>query len=136
MNCLLAHVIQIESSGSFSLVDLEFGDLLLSAVIMETEEDIAWLRTNARVQVLFKETEVSIALEPLSAISLRNRFAGTIATINTGKIMSRVEISGDGYTIISVITTRSVKKLDLQPGQKVIALVKANELLLMQPDKE
>lgn len=134
MNKLVANVVDIQTSGSFSLVDLQCRDIPLTAVVMEGESGLSWLSIGDFVNVHFKETEVSIAKEPLGEISLRNRIRGKIKNIQRGTIMCRIDISCQDQIISSIITTRSVDKQDLEEGMTVIALVKANELLLMNEE--
>ncbi|SAI40865.1 molybdenum-binding protein [Bordetella ansorpii] len=61
-------------------------------------------------------------------INARNQFRGKIREIVHGPVLSELDIETPAGTVTSVITTRSVKELDLQVGTEVLAFVKATEV--------
>ena len=61
-------------------------------------------------------------------INAKNQFLGKISRINIGPVVSEVEVDTPFGIVTSVITTRSVKDLDLQIGTDVLALVKSTEV--------
>lgn len=64
-------------------------------------------------------------------LSARNIWAGQVAAIQTGTVNSIVEIAlKGGDAIVSVITNASVERLELQPGNEVLAIVKASSVLI------
>ena len=66
---------------------------------------------------------------PITAINVRNQCRGKVIEIIHGPVVSEVDIETPGGLIVtSVITSRSVKELGLQPGKEVIALVKSTEV--------
>ncbi|WAC74086.1 molybdopterin-binding protein [Roseateles sp. SL47] len=67
----------------------------------------------------------------ISAINVRNQFRGTIKEIIEGPVVSEVDVQTvGGLVVTSVITTRSVKELNLTVGREVVALVKSTEVSL------
>lgn len=66
----------------------------------------------------------------IQSINVRNQFRGTIAEIVEGPVMSEVDIATPAGIVTSVITTRSVKSLELKVGSEVIALVKSTDVSL------
>jgi molybdopterin-binding protein len=64
----------------------------------------------------------------IQAINARNQFRGKIKEIITGPVVSEVDIDTPAGIVTSVITTRSVKELDLQVGTEVLAFVKSTEV--------
>lgn len=64
----------------------------------------------------------------IQSINVRNQFKGTIKEIIEGPVVSEVDVSTPAGIVTSVITTRSVKELNLQPGSEVIAFVKSTEV--------
>jgi molybdopterin-binding protein len=67
----------------------------------------------------------------IGAINVRNQFRGKIKEIIEGPVVSEVDVqTPSGQIVTSVITTRSVRELDLKPGREVVALVKATEVSL------
>jgi len=132
MNRLPGHIVAIESNGHLSLVDIAVKDDRFTAILLETPESSSLLRVGAEVEMMFKETEVSIAKNLAGQISLRNRFAVTVKAIMRGTIMSEVSMDYKGMALTSIITTRGVDRLGLAVGDTAEALVKANEMTLME----
>jgi molybdopterin-binding protein len=64
----------------------------------------------------------------IAAINSRNQFKGRVKEIIIGPIVSEVDVETPFGIVTSVITTRSVKDLDLQIGTEWLALVKATEV--------
>lgn len=64
----------------------------------------------------------------IKAINARNQFQGKIIEIILGSVVSEVDIETPGGIVTSVITTRSIKELDLQVGSDVIAFFKSTEV--------
>lgn len=131
MNRLNAIIKEINCSGGVVLVDLETESFPLSALLIDANNP-EWLRKESRVIALFKETEVSIAKDFSGRLSMRNKLPCTITDINYGKLMSTIALDFNKKLIVSAITTRSVNLLELKPGDKVLALVKANEIALQE----
>lgn len=131
MNRLKAEITGIESGGHLSLVTLRAHGDDFSCVVIETPETASYLRIGREVEILFKETEVSIAKNLSGEISLRNRFPAVIKGVDKGKVLARIVLDYKGREIVSVITTRSATRLELQPGDRVTGLVKANEVSIL-----
>jgi molybdate transport system regulatory protein len=65
------------------------------------------------------------------ALSARNQFPGTIASLRAGSVMSEVVIDiGGGHQVVSLISTSSVKRLKLKKGSRAIAVIKATEVII------
>lgn len=65
----------------------------------------------------------------ITAINVRNQFRGKVKEIIEGSVLSEVDVeTPSGAIVTSVITTRSVKELQLAVGKDVVALVKATEV--------
>ena len=63
------------------------------------------------------------------AVNVRNQFRGKIREIIEGPVVSEVDVeTPQGLIVTSVITTRSVRELDLRVGKDVVALVKSTEV--------
>jgi molybdopterin-binding protein len=66
----------------------------------------------------------------IEKINARNQFKGRISNIILGDVVSEVDVDTPSGIVTSVITTRSVKDLELKIGTEVVALVKATEVSL------
>jgi molybdopterin-binding protein len=136
MNRLRGKIAAIESSGQLSLVDVDVDGDTFTAIIVETPDSAAYLKLAGEILLLFKETEVSLAKNLSGLISLRNRIPARVQDIVEGDLLSQVTLGYKGNRIVSVITTRSVRRLGLKTGDQVEGLVKANEMTLMECDCE
>lgn len=132
MNRLPGCISAVESNGYLSLVDVEVGGGQFTATLLEDPAEAPYLKPGIAVDVLFKETEVSLAKNLSGLISLRNRFPVVVTHINRGTIMTEVRVDYRGHALSSIITTRAVGRLQLEIGDEVEALVKANEITLME----
>ncbi|MFZ2393262.1 MAG: molybdopterin-binding protein [Rhodoferax sp.] len=64
----------------------------------------------------------------IQAINVRNQFRGKVKEIIPGDVVSEIDVETPWGIVTSVITTRSVKDLDLKIGSEVVALVKSTEV--------
>jgi len=60
--------------------------------------------------------------------SIRNRLPGTIEKIVSDKVVSEVVIRTAVGIVTSIITTGSVKRMNLKEGDAVFAVIKATEV--------
>ena len=60
--------------------------------------------------------------------SIRNRLPGTIEKIVSDNVVSELVIRTAAGEVTSVITTGSVKRMNLKEGDKVFAIIKATEV--------
>ena len=69
----------------------------------------------------------------IEAINTKNQFKGRIKEIVSGPVVSEVDVETPAGIITSVITSRSLRDLDLKVGQDVMAVFKATEVLIAKP---
>jgi len=132
MNKLTGTISKIQQSGAILLVDVDVDGHGFSAMLIESATQPEWLKTGNTIDLIFKETEVSLAKNLSGMISMRNRMKCIVLHIERGELLSKVSLQFQKYVITSAITTRSVNSLDLKIGDEVEALVKANEVSLMK----
>lgn len=114
------------------LVDAELDGQEFSALIIESVSQPDWLFPGNAVDLVFKETEVSMAKGLSGIISTRNRIKGKVLNIQCGELLSTITFQFKQYTLVSAITTRSANLLQIEIGDEIEALVKANEVSLMK----
>ena len=66
----------------------------------------------------------------ISAINAKNQFRGKIKAMTLGTVVSEVEVETPNGIVTSVITTSSVRDLELVVGTEVLAIVKATDVAL------
>jgi molybdopterin-binding protein len=64
----------------------------------------------------------------IKAINVRNQFKGIVKEILEGPVVSEVDVQTASGIVTSVITTRSIRDLELVVGSEVIAFVKSTEV--------
>jgi molybdopterin-binding protein len=59
---------------------------------------------------------------------MRNRLPGTVEKIVSDNVVSELVIQTAAGDVTSIITTGSVKRMNLKEGDKVFAIIKATEV--------
>lgn len=130
MNTLAGKIKSVKTDGHLSLVEISINDDVFKSILIETPDSVSFLRVGEPINVLFKETEVSIAKDLAGLISLQNKMDCTITNIEKGTLLSKIILDYKGSTVISVITTGAVEQLELKMGDNVRALIKTNEVII------
>jgi molybdate transport system regulatory protein len=136
MNRLPGRISAVDVHGSIALVEAEVGEQRFTAMLVGAGEEVAAWPIGMPVTLLFKETEVSLAKNLSGLISMRNRIAAVVTSIERGTLLTRVTLAFGCHTIGSIITTHSSDALALAIGDTVEALVKTNEMSLMPENLE
>ena len=132
MNKIKGKIASVKSSENISIVEIEANGYKFSALIIGTNANTSYLDNGNDVFVLFKETEVSIAKNRTGLISLNNCLDVILKKISKGDVLTRLELDFAGFIIVSIITTRSAERLNLCVGDNLEALIKSNEITLME----
>ncbi|TJZ65638.1 TOBE domain-containing protein [Chitiniphilus eburneus] len=130
MNTLPGILIELESADGIALAEVEVARKVRCTAMLVGASDPAWTAGRA-VTLAFNEAEVALAKGRTGLISLRNLLPCTVIGIEEGRLLSRVRLECAGYPLSALITTGSVRRLALAPGDTVEALIKANEMALL-----
>ncbi|NJM17145.1 MAG: TOBE domain-containing protein [Bacteroidales bacterium] len=130
MNKLTGIITQIQQSGAILLVDIDVDGQGFSALLIESATQPQWLQKGNTVDLVFKETEVSLAKHLAGIISLRNRMMCKVLQVERGELLSKITLQFQEHNIVSAVTTRAVDSLEITFGDEIEALVKANEISL------
>jgi molybdate transport system ATP-binding protein len=77
-------------------------------------------------RVVVKATDITLAKSPAHDLSVRTTLAGTVTGIETDGALAGISIDLDGHGHLFALATRkAVDELELRPGARVYALVKA-----------
>lgn len=132
MNIFTGIIDAIKVQGCLSLVKVNVGPTLLSAIVIDTPETAPYLQTGQSIQAIFKETEVIIGKGDQHHISLQNKLVGQVQAIESGELLSKVTVETQVGLVTSVITTNAVRQLQLDVGTEVVAMIKTNEVMLSE----
>jgi molybdopterin-binding protein len=112
------------------------GDAVFTALMTEALTEEALMNETSRlapgtpVMLCFQESEVALARALAGELSLSNRQSARITALEHGRLLCRVRLDFRGHRLHSLITESSARRLQLQMGDEVQWLVKANEMLL------
>jgi len=70
---------------------------------------------------------------PGTPSSMRNRFAGIVTRVVRGDVAAQVEVQSGPHRLVSLLTREAVDELDLQEGDRAIAIVKATNVSVELP---
>jgi len=131
-NRLAATVESVTTGPAMTAVHarLAGGQDITAAITSEAAADLQ-LQPGTPVEVLIKATEISVALDPVGRVSIRNLLPGTIAAVDHGEVMTTVKIAISGGDLLTAaITKESAQELDLDVGLAVTALVKSTDVAI------
>jgi molybdopterin-binding protein len=67
-------------------------------------------------------------------LSARNKISAKVTGITRGEATANVELDAGGVRLVASITTEAATELGLAPGQEVIAIIKASDVIVAIPD--
>jgi molybdopterin-binding protein len=70
---------------------------------------------------------------PIVSESARNRFEGLVTKVVKDKVMAHVEIQAGQHRIVSLMSREAADELCLAPGIRVVAAVKATNVVVELP---
>ena len=63
-------------------------------------------------------------------LSARNQLKGSVVSVKEGAVEAQVAIDIGGQNITAVVTVDAVKELGLEPGSRVVAIIKADHVII------
>jgi molybdopterin-binding protein len=63
-------------------------------------------------------------------LSARNQWKGKVKSVKTGAVMAEVVVDVNGIEVVAAITRGSVEAMKITPGDEVIAVIKATEVMI------
>ena len=66
-------------------------------------------------------------------MSARNRFEGLVTEVIADRVMAQVELQCGRNRIVALISSEAVRDLELRPGVRAVATVKATNVLIETP---
>ena len=131
MNAFSGTIGEIRSQDRMSMVTVQVGEAAVTAVVLETPDTADYLHAGQAVEVLFKETEVVLALpEAQGLVALENAWPGTVTALQSGTLLCEVAVATPLGSIVAIITLREAEILSLAVDTPVCVMVKTNEIML------
>jgi len=129
MNTLNATITEIQSVDNLNIVAFDVNEQNLKMMSLDLSDKV---QTNATVSIHFKSTAVGIAKEFTGELSICNQLQVKIIALEIGELLSLLRLEFYAYTLESIITTSSVKRMNLQVGDDVLALIKSSDLSIKE----
>lgn len=113
------------------IVDVGQGIEIVAVITRRSVADLG-LAVGVPVTALIKASLIILAAgdAPLK-VSARNRLPGVVVRVEPGGISSEVVLElADGKTLAATLTRHGAEDLDLKPGDRATALIKASHVIL------
>jgi molybdate transport system regulatory protein len=131
-NQLKGTVASVATGPVMAEVEIDAGGQSFVAAITRHSVDRLGLSKGDSVTVPIKATEVMLAKgsSGCEESTTRNQIKGKVKRVETGEVMAEVQIETAGGELVAAVTKHSAERLGLAPGDDVVALVKATEVML------
>lgn len=122
-----AKISAIEQNDGVSVFEFSAENLSLKMLSLENLQN---LKIGDEVRLNFKSSDVFVATSPLLNCSVSNEIKAEISDIEQGQITSSLHLNAGEFEFESIISTSSLKRLNLAPGDQIYAYVKATSLYI------
>ena len=129
MNSIKAIVNKIHHVDGLNIVEFDFDSIILSMMGLELSSNI---KIGTSVILGAKPSHITIAKDINIEISYSNRLPTKIIDINRGQLLCTVVMLYKEAKIESLITKKSLEKMNLQIGDDVVTLIKSSELFIKE----
>ena len=130
-NQLNVKISDVKTGAVNSLIvgKLPGGETLKATVTTDSEKALGLVIGKDAV-FLFKASSVIVAKQNELKLSATNQIAGVVSEIIDGAVNAEIIIDANGDKISAIITKKSVQNLGLKVGDKVLAVIKATQIIV------
>jgi len=129
MSNIVATVSNIWAIDSLHKIGFDFCNKTIFMICLELDNCI---KIGTKVKLEISPSHIAITKNFTGLISYSNIIDATIVSINSGDILSSIELKFCNTTIETIITTTSSKEMNLKVGDNIKALLKATELSIIE----
>ena len=122
-----AKISAIEQNDGVSVFEFSAENLGLKMLSLENLQN---LKIGDEVRLNFKSSDVFVATSRILNCSVSNEIKAQISDIQRGQITSSLHLNAGKFEFESIISTASLKRLNLAPGDQIYAYVKATSLYI------
>ena len=122
-----AKISAIDENDGVSVFEFNTANLSLKMLSLENLQN---LKIGDEVRLNFKSSDIFVATSPLLNCSVSNEIKAQISSIQKGQITSSLHLNAGEFEFESIITTASLKRLNLSLGDQIYAYVKATSLYI------
>jgi len=129
LNDIQAVVTNIQGNQELNIVEFDFHGTTLSMMALELSNKI-----NIGSQVILgaKPSHVTIAKDINLEISYSNKIASKILDILEGEFLCSIIMGVHGSKIESLLTKKTLHKMNLKKNDDVVTLIKSSELFIKE----
>ncbi|WP_428023283.1 TOBE domain-containing protein [Arcobacter sp.] len=126
----IVELIQEGKVNSEIYIKLNSGYTIISVITNNAVKNLN-LQIEDKVAAIFKSSSVLLTTDMTLNISARNKFQGIIENIYLGSVNAEVCVNvGNNDTVVSVITSNSIKNLNIKIGNSISAIIKATDIMI------
>ena len=135
MSQFVARIDTISSIESLNIVTFTCANQKLQMVSLELNPLV---KEGRDVKIICKPTAVALAKPTkemknlCSVLSYANQLNVTIVSIDKGVLLSSIMLRFGEFSLESIMNSDAIDRLDLKEGDEVIALLKSNELAILE----
>ena len=131
MNKLQGTIKNMQTHEGISLVDIVIDEDEFSSLIINSKTTGEYIHVGNPVNLLFKETEVSVKnYHPEFHKKRQNKIITQVKIIKKGEILSELKLYYKENIITAIILTRLLNELKLKVNDKAIVILRTQEILL------
>ncbi|MEN8122015.1 MAG: hypothetical protein ABFS35_16820 [Bacteroidota bacterium] len=135
MNRLKGEIYNVQTSEGITLVDICIDDDEFSSLIINSDSTDEYISVGNEVNMLFKETEISIkSFHERHNKKRQNKIITEVETITKGDILSELKFRYKSNLVTAIILTRLLEELKLKTGEKAVLILRTQEILLSKVD--
>ncbi|MFD4468050.1 molybdopterin-binding protein [Rhodococcus sp. NPDC058505] len=124
-----------EAAGLLGVSDDTVRRWIDSGALPASKDDSGRKVVDGKVLAEFAVDHATSPPDPLgSGSSARNRFVGLVTKVTTDTVMAEVQMQCGPFTVVSLMSSASVRSLGLEPGSIAVAMVKATTVIVETPE--
>ncbi len=129
MNKISATVVTIQNVQNLTQVTFATAAGELKMMGLELPQNI---KQNTQVILTCKATNIAIAKRSDTMLSFSNQLCVTIKAIEMGELLCSLLLAYNETLLESIITADSARRMQLQVGESVTALIKSSDLSIAE----
>lgn len=129
MNNLKGHIVNIDEVDDLSLIEIDVDGCFFKTIIIDDLIQKNYKKGDC-VNLFFKETEVVLSKDLKLSISMQNQMQCKVKSIKKGELLSEIKLDFNSNELTSIITAKSLIRLNIKNNDDVLALIKTNQIML------
>jgi len=129
MSHITAEVQEIQSVQNLNIISFTCNNAVLKMMSLELNDTIT---KGSQVMLTCKPTAIAIGKNIQGQLSYANQLHVKIRSLETGELLSALQLEFGEFVLESIITTDSQKRMQLQAGDEVIAFIKSSDLSIKE----